>query len=288
MDIQITKANGTVFSFEEYGITVKDFIVSSISLRAKYNEIEGKHGTVNYGATYGTRTITVPFYFKSTDLVDYALIREELFSLAVDIEPFYIREMRRVDYQTGDNQLLNGKRYLVRLQNTFSIEQLFKIGQGELVFETTDLPFAESIATTQSLQNGMNSDHDSWSVDMGLSDEESLIYTHIGTQFDIYNAGNVPIHPFDQDLKITISQVVGSTEYLELKNSTNGTLFRVNEGVNGTKVIVLDGPEITSNGLQYTRMTNKEFIELNKGWNSFEIKGATSAKVEFDFRFYYL
>lgn len=119
------------------------------------------------------------------------------------------------------------------------------------------------------------------------TNKQTLYKAFHRNRFSTYNAGNVPIHPFEQELKITISQVRGSTDYLELRNNTNGTVFRVNEAVSSGQTIMLDGPNITSNGLQFLRNTNKQFIELNPGWNEFEISGADRATVEFTYRFYY-
>src|SRR5690625_4588956 len=186
-----------------------------------------------------------------------------------------------------DNRFIGGKRYLVRLQNVFELQQIETTGEGELIFETTELPFAESIGTTQDIQNnGINANDALWGFGMGLiADDESLIYTHTGTSFKIYNAGNVPVHPFDQDIKITIDNIQGSTSYFELRNTTTGDTFRVNEGAIGT--IVLDDSNITRNSLNYLRQTNKQYITLAPGWNEFDILGATSARVLFDFRFYY-
>lgn len=305
MDLQINKKNRESFNFDQYGIMVKDFIVSSIPLNSVYSEVDGRHGTVDYGATFGTRTITVPFNLKAYDLMDFPLLRDVLFGLVLDTESFYIREMRRpkklaysfvdtteqprMDSET-DNKLVGGKQYLVRLQNTFDLEQIELDGEGELEFETTELPFAESIGTTQDIErDGIDDNSELWGFGMGLiADDESLKYTHEGTSFRIYNAGNVPVHPFQQELKITISNVSGSSKEFELKNKTNGTTFKVNEEVKSNQVIVLDGPNITSNEIQFLRKTNKGFIELETGWNDFSIKGATSAKVEFSFLFYYL
>lgn len=302
MDIKITKKNGESFTFEQFGIWVEDFIVSSIPLEAVYGKVEGSDGNIDYGATYGTRTIRVPFEMRAYDLNDYPLLRDFLFGKILDKQSFYIQEMRRAKMlayafvdtneaprmQEGtENKLLGGKRYLVRLQNVFELEQMLEYGKGELIFETTELPLAESIGTTQDIQlKGI--DNELWGFGMGLEgDEDSLKYTHTGTSFKIYNAGNEAVHPYRQDLKITISNVAGSTSYLELKNETNGTLFRVNELVSDSQKIKLDGPNVTSNDLQYLRKTNRKFIELEPGWNSFTVKGATSANVEFDFRFYY-
>ena len=287
MDVRITKKNGETFTFEEYKVIARDFIVSSIPLDPVYGQLEGRHGFIDYGATYRARPIKVPFYMDAYDLGDYPLLRDFLFSMVLDTESFYIQELRRG--VSDSNQLVGGKRYLVRLQNTFEIEQILNVGLGELIFETTELPFAESIGTTQDIQlNGISSESELWGFGMGLiANDEALKYTHTGTSFRIFNAGNVPVHPFEQYLKITISEVQGSTSYLELKNETNGSLFRVNEAVTNAQKIVIDGPNITSNGLQFLRKTNKGFIELEPGWNDFTIKGAIGAKVEFDFRFYY-
>ena len=118
--------------------------------------------------------------------------------------------------------------------------------------------------------------------------KQTMYTVYDKTSFRVYNAGNVPIHPFQQDLKITIKQVRGSASYFELRNLTNGTVFRVNEAVSSAQTIVLDGPNITSNGLNFLRKTNKGFIELSHGWNDFQIYGASRATIEFYFRFYYL
>jgi len=187
VDVQITKKNGESFTLEQFDILVKDFIVSSIPLESEYGKVEGSNRNIDYGATYSTRTITVPFVLRARDLMDFPLLRDVLFSLVNDTESYYIREMRRakkLSYAFVDppeppkmdddsiNQFVGGKRYLVRLQNTFDIEQIEKDGEGELVFETTELPFAESIGTTQDIQeNGINADDELWGFGMGLIEE---------------------------------------------------------------------------------------------------------------------
>src|SRR5690625_1304176 len=186
-----------------------------------------------------------------------------------------------------DNRFIGGKRYLVRLQNVFELQQIETTGEGELIFETTELPFAESIGTTQDIHNnGINANDSLWGFGMGLiADDDSLIYTHTGTSFKIWNAGNETVHPFEQDIKITIDNIQGSTSYFELRNITTGDVFRVNESATG--MIVLNGPNITKNGLNYLRNTNKGYISLAPEWNEFVVNGATNTRVSFDFRFYY-
>jgi hypothetical protein len=261
------------------GVKPLDIFISSISKERFSDKNEGANGVVNKGFTYGTRDIQLYLLLKSYDTRDYRLLRNAVYAMFQEEDEIYISE----EYEKG-------KRYLVTVDERYIPERRTRrSAEAKINCSIAHLPFAESIGTTQDIQiSGINSDDPLWGFGMGLIDDpNSLIYTHTTKQFSIYNAGNVPIHPFEQDLKITISQVVGSTEYLELKNLTNGTAFRVNEGVTNSKTIIIDGPEITSNGLQYTRMTNKGFIELEPGWNEFQLSGATSAKVEFDFPFYY-
>src|SRR5699024_6618920 len=282
MDVEITKQNGDSTRLSDLGITVRDFVVSSVNVEGIYSEVEGRAGTVDYGADFGSRTITVPFYYKASDLHDVPLLRDELFGLVVSSEPFYVREMRRLTYQTGENLFVGGKRYLVRISGNFDIGQEVKYGFDELVFETVGLPFAESIGTTQDLgRNGLRYSDELLSYGMGLLYErDAQKFTHQAGEFVIYNAGNVGVHPFDQYLSITVDNAVkGYT----LRNKTNGDEFKYS-GKNDGKLL-LDGANITLNGLQCFRDTNRSYISLEAGWNYFEQNMAK--KVQFDFRFYY-
>lgn len=301
MDIQINKKNGESFTLSEHGIVVKDFIVSSIPLEGIYDKVEGGNKQIDYGATYGSRTITVPFTLLAYDLIDFPLLRDTLFGLVHDAESFYIRELRRpkklnyafvdtteaprMDPQT-ENRLVGGKRYLVRLQSTFDIEQIALRGEGELIFETTELPFAESVGTTADIdRNGISANEELWGFGMGLmSVDETLTYTHTGTRFRVFNAGNVNIHPFEQELKITITNL--NAPNFRMRNLTNGSEFEIIESVTESQTIVIDGANVASNGLAFLRNTSMEYIELSPGWNEFQL--SRSATVKFDFRFYYL
>jgi len=294
MDVEITKADGTSYRLSDHDVVVRDFSVSSIEMIPSYSGIDGRHGYVDMGATYGSRTIRIPFYINAHDLSDVALLRDKLFELVTDVEPFYIREMRRPEYASmhfcdgeGDeyaDRYVGGKRYKVRLSSSpFEIEQMFTYGYGEMAFETTDLPFAESIGTTADIDsNGLRYSDELWSYGMGLLyDNESHRYTHSTRSFEIYNAGNVPIHPFQQELKISI---IGAGEGFELRNRTTGDVFRITDQING--VIDLDGAIVTDNGIQALRKTNRQFITIAPGWNEFTQNG--TARISFDFRFYYL
>src|SRR5690625_1561051 len=209
MDVEITKANESSYRLGDHDVVVRDFAVSSIEMRPAYSGVDGRHGRLDMGATYGSRTIRIPFYIDAFDMPDVALLRDKLFGLVSDVESFYIREMRRPKYapmhvcDDGESdeyadKYVGGKRYNVRLTSSpFDIEQMFTYGFGELVFETTDLPFSESIGTTADIDsNGVNADDELWGFGMGLTsdfreDDDPLKYTiHAkeGEYFRIFNA----------------------------------------------------------------------------------------------------
>lgn len=127
-----------------------------------------------------------------------------------------------------------------------------------------------------------------WNDDIGFANlKQSMYKIYDKTNFQMFNPG-IEVHPFEKELKIIITQVRDSSDYFELKNLTNGTTFKVNEAVSDSQNIILDGPNITNNGSQFLRNTNRGFIELEKGWNEFQINGANKATIEFVFPFYYL
>ncbi len=292
MDVRITKQNGESTLLSEISVVTRDFIVSSIELIPSYGSVEGRSGTVDYGASYGTRTITVPFYLEATGSHDYHLIRDRFFGLVNDLESCYIEELRRTEFETGTNELVGGKRYLVRINNVIDLDQQFKFGFGEIEFVTTELPFAESAETTLFIEeNGVNAGDGWWGFGMGLlADAESRKYRHNVVEekrFRIYNASNVDVHPFEQDLKITISNVVGSSSMFQVTNHTNSSRFRITEEVSNSDTYIYEGPNVTRNGFEALRRTRRDFIYLSPGWNELQMYYADSATVEFDFRYYY-
>ncbi|MBO1583146.1 phage tail domain-containing protein [Bacillus sp. XF8] len=292
MDVQFTKLNGQSIKLSEINVQAQDFRVGSIETRPNYIDVNGSNGRIFTGSTFGVRTITVPFYFKAQDLLDVAMIRDKLFEVITSTEPFYIRELRRLEYQNGENQFVGGKRYKVMLSSTFDIEQTFKYGFGELTFETSELPFAESIGKSSDIQRyGVDSTSGLWGIGMGIiSEDASHIYEHqvvSGQQFKIYNPGSIPVHPFEQELKLVISDVVGSAAGFKIINVTNFSTATINVPLTSKDIVIYSGPNVGRNGLAFLRNTNKDFIELVPGWNTFEVFNCTSATVYFDFRFYY-
>ena len=167
MDVEIVKQNGQSFKLSDYGV-VQDFVVHSIDRSVVRDPIDGRSGLQDYGVEIGDRTIEVPMILKAVDSHDYAHLRDELYGLLDDSEPFYIREMRRpkalqydfVDFgqkpkweaQT-DNEYVNGKQYKVRLNSTLTPEQRSLSGEVSIEFVTSGIPYAETVYTTLELHD---------------------------------------------------------------------------------------------------------------------------------------
>ena len=277
----IEKLNGQRIDLKDADIRLMDFIVSSPNLQHSFQTIDGALGMIDTGTTIGERTIKAMMRATSRDLPSFSLLRDEIFALFGSTEPFYIIEKR-----------IAGKRWLVKTANVFDIPQKNKFGNFTVEF-TALKGIAESVLSTQAIQqNGISADDNAWSWGMGLEtvNDTELIYTHnavVGTTFRVFNAGNVDVHPFESDLLITLKDIVGSTSQFRIINLTNQTRLTINTAVNSSDVWRYDGPNITRNQLAATKDTDKSFIKLSPGWNSFQIYFCTSATIEFDFRFLY-
>lgn len=294
MDFKITKG-GLTKRLSDIGITAKDFIVSSIEVEADNDKMDGRDGYLDLGASYGERTIVVPFYFEATDLLDVALVRDELFRLVLDKKPFFIQEMRRKELKgytftkpseapadPVDDHDLFKKRYLVRLVNRFEIEQSLNTGEGELVFVTVGRPFAESVGTTL---DPLTFPVEKWQVGQGLTLEEPK-YSHNTATFRIYNAGDVTVDPRDMPLEIIYR---GKSSNLQIANNTTGDVWKYNGTTSDVQNISIKGVRSLINNQQSIfKDTNKKLITLAPGWNDFTLTGTIGTfLISFEHKFYY-
>ncbi len=276
----IQRRDGTIYDLLDYGIRTRDVLISAPTPIHSFSEIEGMNGVIDNGTMYGPRNITCMYRATSYDFEDFSLLRDEIFNLFRTEESFYLIEKR-----------IRSKRWLVKVANPYQIPQRNVYGNFDIDFIGIK-GFSESIGTTQDIQrNGINAGDGLWGFGMGLEAiDETLIYKYnavVGKTFRIFNAGSVPIHPFEQKFKMTISNVVGSTERFQITNITNGSRSRINVPLKESDQVIYDGPKVTRNGLEFLRDTRKDFVELSPGWNEFEVFYCDSALIDFNFRFYY-
>lgn len=205
----IQRHNGEKINLTDAGIRTRDFVISSPTPKHEFGEIEGGLGVIDYGTSIGPREINVYFRAMSYDMQGFSLLRDEIFHIFRTEESFYLIEHREP-----------GKRWLVKVQDPYSIPQRNVFGNFEITFIGIK-GVAESTGTSQDIhRNGINANDNLWGFGMGLratsvepdNPNEAFRYTHDvmpDVPFRIVNAGNVPVHPFEQDLKITIKNIVG-------------------------------------------------------------------------------
>ena len=279
MDVEIVKSNGQKFRLSDYGV-VQDFVVNSIDRSVTRESVDGRKGSVDYGTNIGDRSISVPMIFKASDLHDYAHLRDELFGILDDDNPFYIREMRRKDYlqyefvdfgqppswSSGvENEYVNGKQYKVRLDSNISPEQWDDKPNGDITIEfvTSGLPFAESIYTTIELHDsGYDATAEKYGMVDNIDDEKVnyRFYPEILTQ-------NVGANTFKNGF-------LSSTTGQESDSSTNLIITSyVNVVIGNTYKFVDEG---WSSAVQYWWIY--EYDDNNKF-----IKSHSFSNKEFDF-----
>ena len=300
MDLEIIKDDGSTYRMSDYGI-VYDFVVGSIEVERYHDRMEGRSGTIDYGADYGVRRISVPMKFKAFDLHDYAHLRDELYGIVSELEPYYIREKRRlnrlqydfVDFgspekwrEGTDNQYVNGKQYRVMLTNEITPEQIMNGGEITLEFVTVGLPFAETIYTTKELND---TGYDATVEKYGLVDGIHADYTQYRfteNTFEVYNAGNVTIRPENMFLEITIGLLTTDGSF-ELRNLTTRETFEWQKAVTDRNIYIRGMGVMEGTAFNGLRNTNRKFIKLKPGVNKFEVVGGTFSQITVDFRYLY-
>src|SRR5699024_9265304 len=211
-----------------------------------------------------------------------------------DDEPFYIREMRRVNYLQyefvdfgeghkwspgTDDRYVNGKQILVRLNSVITPEQEFKNGKVDLEFISDELPYFETIYTTLELHD---SGYSATAEKYGLVDnidDEKVKYRFTESNFTVYNAGNVTVEPENMMLNIIINNLNGSK--LTLKNKMTNEELIFENGISTGTQLRIEGMLVRQNLINRFRDTNKKFISLAPGENQIEITGITFEEIRF-------
>lgn len=282
--VLLQRLDGTKIDLkEDAGIRTKSLIIPSPDIINETDTVEGASGVIDYGSQIGPRIITAEFRIMVKNFDSFSLARDEAFELLSSTEPFYLIEKR-----------MKGKRWLVRSHDSFSIPQTAITGHFTVQFLAVK-GYAESEMTSRELQTRrIQFPDEAWSFGLGLKvtqSEDEFKYTFdnvlVGTRFRVYNAGNLPVHPFEANLWMRVRNVYGSTEMFQITNHTNGSRARIERPLVSTDNYIYDGPNITRNSANGTRDTRKDFVFLSPGWNEFEIYYCDRATIEFDFNFLY-
>lgn len=272
IDVLLERRDGTRFSFKEYGIGVRDFMVRSPYYSTDRSNIEGQHGTLSTATLLGYRQIKMSLYFVADSMDDYADKRDEVFQILDSREAFYITESRRPM-----------QRWLVQIDGSFEPDQarIFGFFDVECI---SDSPYAFSPGTTLSMNQGEYM----YAVGGGrIGPSDPIIeYRFSDSEFHVWNDGEMvdPRAPFSQ-IKIVLQ---GELNNPVIRNVTTGDEWAWTGSAAPTDVIELDGIRSLKNGQSIFGQTNKKLITLESGYNSFEVNGVDNFNILFDFNFMYL
>ena len=155
----------------------------------------------------------------------------------------------------------------------------------ELEFETTKLPFAESVSTSlnlnkQLLNTECSSDMD---IDLNVKNKQTYIFENVKVG-EVYYHGSIPNNQFNMYNKVKIVIGKPTTEFSWSLSKGSVMTIKDIKLVPGD-VIQYNGTEITKNGLSIVRYTNIEMPEFYTGYNKFSLNQSVK-RIEFDMRFY--
>jgi len=269
-NFKIVTPDGTTYDMaDDFNVLVRSFTIGSPRPEIETDKIDGTHGAIKLGKTWGERELSADCSFFAFDALDTPLQRNKLYRLLMSLDEFYII----VDAEPG-------KRWLVEVADSFAPSKVGTYGEFTVNF-VCHSGFAESVGTTM---DPMTFDSGLWQVGQGLTGEQ-LVYTQSTSTFSIFNAGDIPVDPRTIPLVITF---YGTSTNLSIKNNTTGDEWTYT-GTTSAQTIKLDGVKSTKSNVSIFANTNRKLITLKPGWNDFVITGATGTyTISFDFRFYYL
>ncbi|MBS4191187.1 phage tail family protein [Bacillus sp. FJAT-49705] len=268
MMFYIETLDGIRFDLKQYGLRGLKLEMDSLSPRHDTTTVDSMDGHIDIETTYEGRTMRASFLMEAKNRVDYHFSRSKIFRLFNAKTKFYIID-----------KFEPKKRWKVRTATRFTPERInHNVGLFTLDLISSS-PYAESMGTTlnPSYTDGY----------LQVSSNEPVQYTFNQSTFKVWNEGDVKIDPCRFPLKITFD---GASNNLYIRNITTGDVWLYNGSTVEGDVITLDGIRSLKNGFSIFKDTNKKLIKLvEKGWNEFEIFGATSPfTISFDFRFYYI
>jgi phage-related protein len=266
----VTQAGEVYDMADDFDVLVRSFVIGSPRPEIETEKVEGAHGVIRAGKTWGARQLTAHCSFFANDAQDSSLLRNDLYRTLMKLDEFYIV----VDAEPS-------KRWMVEVSSEFSPATVGAYGEFTVDF-VCHSGFAESISTTLV---PVTTDSEVWQFGMGLTLEDTN-YLPTTSKFRIYNAGDIAVDPRILPLIITFK---GVSTNLQIKNTTTGDTW-VYTGTTVTgDTLKLDGVRSLLNETSVFGNTNHQLISIAPGWNTFEITGANAPfEVSFDFRFYYL
>lgn len=271
--LTIERLNGTKMTNEDIGFTVDKIEVSMPTMTHNFEQIEGRHGNIDFGSTLDPRDVFVRGYFQSFNKESFPLYRDRIAKFFTSTEPFYLIDSRQ-PY----------KRWLVKLSGDWTAdrEPFHNVGVVEANFITIGQPYATSVFTSLEPRRWAENAW-WWGAGISWSDENFVYRTN---NFSVPNWGDVAVNPRFMDLIIRFS---GQSENLRIENFRTGEVWQYFGTTDESDILVISGIRSLKNNFGIVRDTNRRLITLAPGDNEFQVSGNIGDfTISFEFRFPYL
>lgn len=267
-----------------YGITGLDLFVSSVGQDVTEHSMTGVPGNIITGYRDNGRDMSISVRLKAKDTVDYRLKRDRVYAFFKRLGTFFITEKHQ------GNKLMK-----VSVVERFQFERINKtVSTVDVPLKIVGQPYWISRFKSMDLhENGGVPFDGGWSFGMGLDVDKTTYQYSNESEFNIYNAGTVPLKTIqEKDNCIITIEVNQSVNNFRLYDAT-GRYFEWNPmrnndwGLSSGNEIILNGHYMTMNNTPIMERTNRYFMRLLSGDNIFRMEGLTNYTITFDFRFKY-
>jgi len=264
--------NGNKLDISKFSLHRLYHHIPSLSIEHTTEQVDDRDGMLFLNSRFSERVITVEFLYKSYDINDYYLLRDEINALFTRKESFYII-FKNEPY----------KRYLVKLNRSFEVTPNQYMNSFEVEFTCVNI-FGESVMSTSEIKKEWDRNQFAWNGQ--ITWDEDLQYRFESNDFIVKNLGNVDIDPRQNQLDIVLRGTFNSS--VIIMNETTGDMYTFNRSMNENDVLILSGVSTQFNGTSAFKHTNKKLITLRTGDNKFSIRNGTVSSIAFGFRFLYL
>ena len=227
------------------------------------------------------RDVSINAMFTAYNTVDWRLKRDRVYSFFRNLGVFYVSEIHQ------PFKLLK-----VIVDESYEVDRpVIRWGLLEIPLKIIDTPFKRSLHTTLDIDSEGIRWNDKWGYGMGLSSDKSewkySFDTDVGQSYDFkfLNAGTEAVKLIQQkESRIRVEFKV-SGAWFEISDGT--TTFRLNKSYVKGDVLVIRGSKIFFNGQSVLQDTNRNFLTVKQGMNTWQTRGPKYYDFSIDFRFLY-
>ncbi|XRJ96319.1 phage tail domain-containing protein [Latilactobacillus sakei] len=271
--ILIQRLNGKIIDLGKLGFRVKSFNVPSAAYSHTFQQV-GKYGSLLVNTEVQQLSIPLVFDIIATDNYDYELQKLEVNRIFRSDEEFYVINTRipYLRWKVVAEQLQMPQDGNFWRASNISVNLVCSDGYAETT-ATTLAPFTY--------------ESESWGMGTNILNGEDVSYTFNQSNFDFYNASDIPLRAEERPVIIRFNGDAPSG--IKLRNETTGQEWNFYMSLKRADNLVINGLIPTKNAAQCygNGLSDHGYIDFAPGHNKMTLTGATNFTVSFETRFYY-